>query len=268
MNTEQYLSAEEDLISRLQSMMERDNGNIVLLDSSSGEDDDSACLDDPIVKSLSTEREKAKDEFRIYCNICKMQRHRPKAYEEPILKLGPCDMRYPIQMGKVVTKGDDIKANPPFVNCNLADFIHDDGRFDLLRFLRLQKNIFPTIYKLAVCLASIRTNEVGCERFFSIAGYVSNPRRTRLNVRNYECLAALKANMQNVYIDESWVVDQYLEMEKAKTWNVLDSENDMQVLNLEREMLAEERGVLSSELPPISDETGVGLPNPVTYDLT
>jgi hypothetical protein len=36
-------------------------------------------------------------------------------------------MNRPIEMGKVGTRGDDIRASPPFVTCNLADFIADDG---------------------------------------------------------------------------------------------------------------------------------------------
>jgi hAT family C-terminal dimerisation region len=250
MTREQYKHAEHSLIGRMQLMRERDSGHIIVLHASSGSDDDSACLDDPIVRSLSTEREKANNEFRIFCNLCKMQRNRPTVYESNALKLGPCDMRYPITMGKVVTKGDDIRSNPPFVNCNLADFIASDGRFDLLGFMELQKNAFPTLYKLSVCLASIRTNEVGCERFFSTAGYVSCPRRTSLNVRNYECLATLRSNMKQVYIDEKWVVDQYLEMEKSKSWNVMESKNDMLVLELERELAAEREGVSIESLPP------------------
>jgi hypothetical protein len=150
-------------------------------------------------------------------------------------------------------KGDDIRASAPFVTCNLSDFIGDDGRFDLVSFLELQKACFPTLYKLAVCLSAIRTNEVGCERFFSIAGYVSCPRRTSLKVRNYECLATLKANIQNVFIDEQWVVDQYLLMEKGRSWKDLDNKNDMEVLTLERELHAESMGVSPDALPPIID---------------
>ena len=192
--------------------------------------------------------------MRVYWNAVRSRRNRPREYTGPILKLGPRDMRYPITMGKVKTKGDDIKATAPFVDCNLADFINDEGRFNLVGFLHLQRVAFPTIYKLVVCLASIRTNEVGCESFFSTAGYVSCPKRTRLNVRNYECLSALKANMQHVYIDEEWVVNKYLAMEKNKSWNELESKDDMQVLNLERDLLADSLGVASTTLPPISTE--------------
>jgi hAT family C-terminal dimerisation region len=166
-------------------------------------------------------------------------------------------MRFPIIMGKVAQKGDDIRANPPFVSCNLADFILEDGRFNLLGFMELQQDAFPTLYKLTVCLSSIRTNEVGCERFFSTAGYVSCPRRTSLNVRNYECLSALRFNMKQVYINEEWVVNKYLEMEKAKSWKDLDSPDDMKVLELERMLWAESEGVDIESLPPITTDAAI-----------
>jgi hypothetical protein len=51
-------------------------------------------------------------------------------------------------------------------------------------------------------------NEVGCEHFFSIAGYVSNTRQMRLKVK-------LKQNMQQIYFDEDWVVEQFQHMEKT-----------------------------------------------------
>ena len=60
--------------------------------------------------------------------------------------------------------------------------------------------------------------------------------------------------MQHVYMDENWVVEQYLKMEKEKSWNNLDSENDMLVLNLEREALAETLGAGVHTLPAISDD--------------
>lgn len=142
---------------------------------------------------------------------------------------------------------------PPFIPCNFSDLIGIDGRFDLVRFFKLQQVSFPFLYKLSVCLASIRTNEVGCERFFSTAGYVSCPRRTSLNVRNYECLATLRSNMQNVYIDQEWVVNQYMSKEKLKSWNELESTDDMNVLKLERQLLAESLGVSADSLPAITD---------------
>jgi hypothetical protein len=258
MDETQYDYAEEDLLTRMQLMMEKDSGHVEPMNLTPTDHDS---LDDPIVHSLSNERERAKDEFRVYCKVVKPRRHVPKSFVGSTLRLG-C-----IQMGKVATRGDDIKASFPFVHCNLADFIDNDGRFDLVSFLGLQKAVFPTLYKLSVCLASIRSNEVGCERFFSTAGWVSCPRRTSLKVRNYECLATLKANIRNVFIDEKWVVNQYLMMEQKKSWADLDKEGeDLRVLNLERELLAESLGVGVESLPGVDEGEPISTTDVIEID--
>jgi hypothetical protein len=53
--------------------------------------------------------------------------------------------------------------------------------------------------------------EVGCEQFFSLSGYISSPRRSRLGVRTYEHVAMLASIIQSVYIDNDWVAQQYNE---------------------------------------------------------
>ena len=247
MNEEQYDFAVGDLLSRMQLMMERESGNMEPIVLSSSDDDDDSDDDELATINYSTERERANLEFQRYCKAVKKKGYRPQSYIGTTLDLGD------IRMGKVGTRGKDIKA-VGLVTCNLADFIGDDGRFDLVGFLQLQSKSFPTLYKLAVCLASIRTNEVGCERFFSTAGYVSCPRRTSLKVRNYECLATLKANIRNVFIDEHWVVGQYMMMESKKSWSDLDSPDDLKVLNLERELLAESLGVSTDTLAGLDEE--------------
>jgi hAT family C-terminal dimerisation region len=241
----QYDFAFEDLLSRMQLMNERESGHVEPVVVSGAEEDS---LDDVFVRTVSTEREKAKAEFASYCITCKPRKHVPRSYVGQTLRLGA------IKMGKVCERGLDIKASFPFIDCNLADFICDKGHFDLVSFLQLQRDAYPTLYKMAVCLSSIRTNEVGCERFFSTAGYVSCPRRTSLKVRNYECLATLKVNMQHVFIDERWVVNQYMMMDGKKTWSELDKDgDDLRVLNLERELLAESLGVSPDTLPTMDE---------------
>jgi hypothetical protein len=145
----------------------------------------------------------------------KTSRHFPKKLKkEGLVEIGE------IRFGVVKERGEDLDASHPFRKCNLADFIDKTGYFDLVKFVGFNHQLFPFIYKLACCLAALRTNEVGCERFFSIAGYVSNPRRTSLKVKHYEALAMLKLNMRNIYIDEDWVVQQYLNMERNKEQNL------------------------------------------------
>jgi hAT family C-terminal dimerisation region len=148
-----------------------------------------------------------------------------------------------ITFGIVEERGLDIDASSPFKKCNLADFIDKTGYFDLVKFLGFNQLSFPYLYKLGCCLASMRTNEVGCERFFSIAGYVSNPRRTRLKVRHYEAIAMLKQNMHNVYVNEEWVVQQYKDLEKSKTWESNEERNEQLLAALEEEVYASDQGV-------------------------
>jgi hAT family C-terminal dimerisation region len=260
MNQEQYNAAEAYLISWMQTIHEKMHGHVMVPDSPVGGVglDGEDCFDDPCIKSHSVARDRALEEYRIFCNLCKRQRNRPKSFHGATISLGGAS---PIEMGKVAEPGEDIRANPPFEICNLANFIDDEGHFDLARFFQLQQHCFPTLYKIAVCLASVRTNEVGCERFFSTAGYVSCPRCTRLDVRNYECLSMLKSNMTKVFIDEEWVVEKYLEMEKGKTWKRLHEREDLRVLELEREILAESLGV------PIASMPSIDLEETVTVDL-
>ena len=55
MTREQYKYAEDDLISRMQVMMERESGALLALDESSDSDaDDDGYLDDEVVRSMST----------------------------------------------------------------------------------------------------------------------------------------------------------------------------------------------------------------------
>jgi hypothetical protein len=133
------------------------------------------------------EHQVAHTEWMQYCSLLKHSKKFPKKFKnEGLLKIGR------ITFGVVEERGDNIDANHPFKTCNLADFIDDKGYFNLVQFIGYNQKLFPFIYKLARCLAAMRMNEVGCEWFFSIAGYVSNARRTRLKVCHYEAMAMLK----------------------------------------------------------------------------
>ncbi|EJK77243.1 hypothetical protein THAOC_00936, partial [Thalassiosira oceanica] len=92
--------------------------------------------------------------------------------------------------------------------------------------------------------------EVGCERFFNLAGYISSPRRTNLGVRTYERLAMLSCLLRKVYVDEEWVAQEYLRRCKAGAWKSEQDEESLKCWNLER--------IIESEL--------IGAPVPV--DLT
>jgi hypothetical protein len=151
-----------------------------------------------------------------------------------------------IRLGVVKEHGEDLDTSHPFKKCNLSDFIDETGYFDLMKFVGFNQQSFLFIYKLACCLAALRMNEVGCERFFSIAGYIWNPQRTSLKVKHNGSLAMLKLNMRHIYIDEDWVVQQYLSMEKNKEWDKSKTTNDEKVAELELLWYATDRGILES----------------------
>jgi hypothetical protein len=242
----QYTHAEDDLVQRLQTMREAELGSRALIPKSAGSDDNDS-NDDVYEQPVSSEHQAAYNEWLQYCRIVKHSRKYPKKYKkEGLMEMGE------IQIGIPEEPGEDLEASAPFKRCNLADYIHC-GYFDLVAFLGYNQESFPYLYKLACCLAALRTNEVGCERFFSIAGYVSNPRRTRLNVHHYETIAMLKRNLQKIYVDEDWVVKQYMELEKSKGWNEMDTRNDKLVSDLEQELFAQDLGVVVETLPGYDD---------------
>ena len=90
---------------------------------------------------------------------------------------------------------------------------------------------------------SRRVVEVGCERFFGLSGYVSSPRRTRLGVRNYERLAMLSSIVQNMYVDEQWVAQEYLRCCKRNKWEKASDNDALKCFNCERILEAEWLGL-------------------------
>jgi hAT family C-terminal dimerisation region len=227
-------------------MRENESGTRSLMPKAVISDENKDILDDEYDRPISSEHQAAYNEWVQYCQIVKQSMHFPKVFKaEGLVAIGT------IKFGIVQERGCDMEASHPFKKCNLADFIDGKGYFDLVKFIGFNRQSFPFIYRLACCLAAMRMNEVGCERFFSVAGYVSNPRRTRLKVRHYEALAMLKQNMQRIYIDEDWVVEQYMTKEKDKGWDTMDEQNDQLVAALEAELYANDLGIsveaLSSE---------------------
>ena len=100
--------------------------------------------------------------------------------------------------------------------------------------------------------AARRVVEVGCEQFFGLSGYVSGPRRTNLGVRTYEWLAMLTSIVQNVFIGDKWVANEYLERCKKGKWTKMNDDEALKCWNLERIIDAE--------------EGGVEMPQPLTFD--
>eukprot|EP00985_Skeletonema_marinoi_P006662 scaffold2892_cov85-Skeletonema_marinoi.AAC.2 len=95
-------------------------------------------------------------------------------------------------------------------------------------------------------MASRQVTEVGCERFFSLSGYISAPRRSRLHVRTYERLAMLSTILRTVYVDPKAVADEYTCRCAAKAWKSTQTEDALKCWNLEGIIEAE---MLHAPLP-------------------
>ena len=132
-------------------------------------------------------------------------------------------------VGPVLSRGKDLPSGK-----NFADYIDCRGRIDLVRFFGDHIRYFPTMWIVVQCEAARRVVEVGCERFFSLSGYVSAPRRTRLGVRTYERLAMMASILQKVYISKEWVAKEYLRRCKKGAWKKENTEEALKCWNLER----------------------------------
>jgi hypothetical protein len=126
---------------------------------------------------------------------------------------------------------------------NLGDYIDSKGRMDVLQFYQDHKKYFPNLWIIVQLEAARHIVEAGCERFFGLSGYVSGPRQTNLGVRTYERLAMLTLIVQNVFINDNWVANEYLERCKKGKWTKTNDDEALKCWNLERIIDAEEKGM-------------------------
>jgi hypothetical protein len=151
------------------------------------------------------------------------------------------DRAIEIGTGSVISEGENLPSGK-----NLVQYLDAKGRFQVLRFLKDHESQFPNLYVVARREASRRVVEVGCERFFNLSGYVSQPRRSQLGVRNYERIAMLSHLLNHVYIDPQWVAAEYLRRCKKGVWKRDNTVESLKCFNLERILEAKELGM---ELP-------------------
>ena len=97
--------------------------------------------------------------------------------------------------GKVMERRDNLPSGH-----NISDELDVKCRLDLFWFFEHHKNEFPVLFTIVRREMSRRVVEVPCcERLFGMAGYIASPRRSRLNVRNYERVAMLAVMMRQIY---------------------------------------------------------------------
>ena len=139
--------------------------------------------------------------------------------------------------GPVKSNGADLPEGK-----NYKQYLDKKGRFNNIKFFDDYREQFPNLNTIVQREVSRRVVEVGCERFFGVSGYVSQPRRAMLGVRTYERLAMLSHMLEHIYIDPKWVAKEYQRRNKAKAWVLQKDDDSLKCFNLERILEAEEKG--------------------------
>ena len=226
MTDEQYDNATSTLQQMMMDILDANNPNLNSDDSDSEDSRDGSL---PQVENGSHRR--AQEEMNSFFKF-KKRKYLPKvggSHHE--LAMNP---NRAIRVGNVDSSGEDLPSK-----FNLAHYVNKKGRFNILRFFEDHKQQFPTLFIIAQCMASRRVVEVGCERFFSLSGYISAPRRTMLGVRTYERLATLSSNIKRVYVDPKKVKNEYLRRCKHGLWKKTNEDEAVRCWNLERLLDAE-----------------------------
>ena len=98
-------------------------------------------------------------------------------------------------LGKVIERGKDIGKGK-----NHADSIDDNGDYDVVALFSDFRRSYPTLFAVAVWqLAPHMTPEVDCEFLFHQAGFLSDPRCGKSNIRKYERLVMGKHWLQRIH---------------------------------------------------------------------
>lgn len=229
MTKPQYDHARESLLRAMQD--EFDSKSPYIIPDSGSENSLDGSIKDGFENDNYRIAEKELRDFELY----KIQKYLPKfKYDHKISGINA--------KGRVVTLGygpvREFGANLPDGR-NYKQYLDEKGRFNNLKFFIDHKDKFPTLNLIVQREASRRVVEVGCERFFGLSGYISNPRRNTLGVRNYERIAMLAHMLNHIYIDPKWVAEEYMRRCKAKAWKTQATDESLKCFNLERIIEAE-----------------------------
>jgi hypothetical protein len=254
MTEAQYDNARKALLSRIQDIYESFEPTVVEFD-----EDSVNSLDEDVSIAENNNHRKAEDELKTF-EWYKKQKFQPILSTTMLLSGVDGDSTITrvaaVQPGKLIKLGvGSVSARRQDLPSgkNLADYIDKDHRMDILRFLSDHRTIFPSLFKIAQCEASRQTEEVGCERFFGLTGYVSAPRRSNLGVKNYERLSLLADILPKLYINPSDIATQYLMRCESGSWKKENTMDSLKCFNLERIIEAE---VFNTKMPePVPIET-------------
>ena len=171
-------------------------------DSDDEDSEDSNDDEEPVPACVNSNYNKAEEELLLFESF-RRKKYRPmfdRSKSSILVGVDDDEKTHEIIVGPVLSRGKDLPSGK-----NFGDYIDCRGRIDLVRFFGNHIRYFMTMWIVVQCEATRRVVEVGCERFFSLSGYVLAPRRTRLGVRTYERLAMMASILQKVYISKEWV---------------------------------------------------------------
>ena len=120
---------------------------------------------------------------------------------EPLRVLGAIDSNWNPQksryeLGPVKKRGLNLKK----AGKNHADYVDKDGRYDIVKYLLDMQKIFPSISNVGIGqYAPHITTEVDCESLFSQAGFLTEARRSRTDLRMYERLVVGKHRLSRIH---------------------------------------------------------------------
>jgi hypothetical protein len=198
-HSQQYESARETILRMMQDELDAKNPPVNV---DSGDDnslDGKITVEDNDNYRIAEKELNRFEEYKRQKYLAKLKLGRSLSNEDSrgrVIKLG---------VGPVESRGDDLPSGN-----NIATYLDKKGRFQLLPFFKDHKALFPNLFTIVQREASRRVTEVGCERFFGVSGYISQPRRARLGVRNYERISLLSFILKCVYIDPELVAKEYL----------------------------------------------------------
>ena len=133
----------------------------------------------------------AEGEFNKLERYFKHSRYLPTSKARQSKTLGPVTAGgRSVTIGPVEKEGADLASGK-----NLAGYVDKSGDCDIVAFYEDHASQFPKLRLIALKRAAGDNVEVDCERFFSRAGYISQPSRTRLNITTYERLAIISKMM-------------------------------------------------------------------------
>ena len=202
-------------------------------------DDSSGSLDDGFVLEKTTcNYNRAEEEFNNFESF-KNNKYRPKWVwdkSEILYGMGQNGDLEEIIVGPVQDNGKDLPSGK-----KIGTYVNEKGR-GCAQVFEDHKRFFPTLWIIVQHEAARRVVDVGCEQFFGLSGYISSPRHSRLGLRTYKHVVMMVSIIQNVYIDNIQVAQQYIERSKKGSWKKENTKEAFKCWNLECIIDAEQQG--------------------------